>query len=90
MKQKVRETIHFNINCLTEPFALDVLILLYVTVELDQYKIFEIYGFIAQHVDMPYLCLLKRGRDGEVVIEISKTISDNLILISGNDERDHF
>ena len=36
-----------NINCLTEPFALDVLILLYVTVELDQYKIFEKYGFIA-------------------------------------------
>ena len=30
-----------------EPFALDVLILLYVTVELDQYKIIEKYGFIA-------------------------------------------
>ena len=42
-----------------------------------------------QHVDMPYLCLLKRGRDGERVIEISKTISDNQILIFGNDARGH-
>ena len=42
-----------------------------------------------QHVDMPYLCLLKRARDGERVIEISKTISDNRILIFWNDARDH-
>ena len=42
-----------------------------------------------QHVDMPYLCLLKRGRGGERVIEISKTISDNRILIFGNDARGH-
>ena len=35
------------IQCLTKPFGLDDLILLYVKVELDQYKIFEKYGFIA-------------------------------------------